>query len=1810
MSFADLWERIRALKSGKALILFSGALVLLDVVRLFVLPHSYRESFTDIFEALIVAFAAVLCGFAAERSGKLARALWAMTAAYLALNAAADLHDFLVDLHFGGASVLRPLEFLGWCVYPVLALVVFFPSLEEGQLRWKWLPVIDFAQVGVALALVYFRFIYLHHLDLGGGWTQFGRGELVRNILISAGLLLRGVFEPSLRPRSIYRMLGGAFAGITCLKWFFPAVALVGRPAAFLAIAIFAAYWNDRSDDAISSKQGTTRLRWALSLSAAATLVLVLVLAHGGPPQYRWITRLAVAVSIALFLLRNSAAEHNRYATEKQLRRSESDLNRAQWVAHIGSWSFNIRANTVALSDETYRIIGLPPGSSIAPEQTMQILHPDDHRRIRHDWMAALVSGVYDEEDRVLVEGRTRWVHIQAKIEYDAERQPVAAVGTVQDITGRKQAEHSLRLFRTLMDQSNDAVEVFDPETLRFLDLNEKACQDLGYTREELLSRTVYDIDPNVTESRRTALLDCLRNSGSVVKETLHRRKDGSTFPAETSLRLVRLDRDYVVAVSRDISDRKKAEDALRESEDRYRDLVEHSEDLLCTHDLEGRLLSVNPAPARILGYEVAELLQMPMRELIPPEFRTEFDAYLARIGAKGADKGFLCVLSRSGERRIWEYNNTLRTEGVPSPVVRGMAHDVTERKRAEKALRTSEQRYRILFEKNIAGVAIASLDGEVLDCNDGWAHILGYGSAAELRGRQTRDSYFNPADREPLLGKLKEGKSFFAREMQLRRKDGSPVWVLFNCGIIVADGTSMVQATMIDITERKLAEEALRTSEEHYRILVEQASDGIGIADVQDRWIDVNSAWAGILGYSREEILRQKVGHNVVEEEKPRLAAALASLRESGTVRAEWKVRRKDGSAIPVEVIGKRLPDGRLQVIARDITERKLAQEAVEQSEHQLRSIVNAIPAEIWSGPADGSNDFVNERWRSDMGLNLQDLKGDGWEKMLHPDDRQRILRAWHESVVNGTPYEQETRHRGADGKYRWFLNRAIPLRDDNGQVVRWYGVQTNIDDLKQAEALVVLQKETLEVIALGKPLNESLTTLVRLIESQMPGLFASVVLLDEDGLHVRHGAAPSLPDAFAKAIDGAAIGPNAGSCGTAMYRKETVIVTDVVQDPLWKDYRDLAVAHGLRACWSTPILSSERKVLGSFAMYYAEPRGPSAAEMRLVEVATNLASIAIERKRAEESVRESEERFRSLYENSTIGIYRTTPDGKILLANPSLVRMLGFNSASGLFQRNLEAEGFEPGYERSEFKERLEKEGEIKGLESSWTRSDGTAMFVRESAKAIRNRDSAIVYYEGTVEDITDRKRAEEALRTSEERFRVALKDSPISVFSQDRDLRYTWVYNPHSFVQREVVGKTDDEILGADQARRLNEIKQRVLETGTALQEEVVIAHDGRKYSLDITLEPLHDAAGAVVGITGAAMDVARLRELADSLQNAKDQLVQEKAYLESEIQAELGFEKIIGHSLSLREVLRNARIVAPTDSTVLLLGETGTGKELVARAIHSLSARNNKNFIKLNCAAVPTGLLESELFGHEKGAFTGAITQKVGRLELADKGTLFLDEIGELPLELQPKLLRVLQDREFERLGGVRTLRVDVRLISATNRDLRKDIAEKKFREDLFYRLNVFPILLPPLRERRNDIPTLVRHFVNLHGSRAGKHIETIPDDTMTVLENWTWPGNVRELENVIERMVILTKGRVLAAPPLELEGPHEVSGDNLTEMEREHIIRVLEETNGVISGIDGAARRLGLKRTTLQSMLKRLGIELQDFRRGTGTFGPE
>jgi PAS domain S-box-containing protein len=506
------------------------------------------------------------------------------------------------------------------------------------------------------------------------------------------------------------------------------------------------------------------------------------------------------------------------------------------------------------------------------------------------------------------------------------------------------------------------------------------------------------------------------------------------------------------------------------------------------------------------------------------------------------------------------------------------------------------------------------------------------------------------------------------------------------------------------------------------------------------------------------------------------------------------------------------------------------------------------------------------------------------------------------------------------------------------------------------------------------------------------------------------------------------------------------------------------------------------------------------------------------------------------------------------------------------------------------------------LQSEEDRFERADGTVQWLRWQIRPWYASDRTIGGIVISTEDITQRKGMAQQLRHSEERFRSLVEATADVVWTGE--LVDGEVCVP---AWTKLTGQTREEArrdwtmaVHPDDRAEVVEAWARFIKEGGVYQRTYRLRQpDGEYRWFAVSGVPIYEKDGRLREWVGTFNDVTERKKIEEELRIAKDKLTEEKLYLEHDIVDRGGFGAIIGWETGLRDVIQRVKSVAPTDSTVLLLGETGTGKELIARAIHQQSRRADKPFIKLNCAAIPSGLLESELFGSEKGAFTGSVSQRVGRIELADQGTLFLDEIGEIAPSLQPKLLRVLQEQEFERLGGNRTIRVNFRLIAASNRDLRAAANANEFRADLYYRLAVFPIELPALRQRQGDIPKLVHHLVAEIARRAGKTITSVPKKTMDALMNWHWPGNVRELENFLERSAILTNGTVLAAPISELVQPHasaeKSDGTTLVSIDRQHILKALKDSDGRISGPRGAAARLGLKRTTLQSKLKKLGI---------------
>ncbi len=628
----------------------------------------------------------------------------------------------------------------------------------------------------------------------------------------------------------------------------------------------------------------------------------------------------------------------------------------------------------------------------------------------------------------------------------------------------------------------------------------------------------------------------------------------------------------------------------------------------------------------------------------------------------------------------------------------------------------------------------------------------------------------------------------------------------------------------------------------------------------------------------------------------------------------------------------------------------------------------------------------------------------------------------------------------------------------------------------------------DALKMILLGAPLNEVLTTITRLIEAHSTGMLCSIFLLDEDGLHLRYGVAGSLPEAYRAAVDGICIGPNVGSCGTAAYLRQPVFVSDIASDPRWAKFRHFALQNGLRSAWSTPIMSRDGELLGTFCIYYHEVRDPGPADIKLIEDASRIAGIAIERDRSQtaltrafEQIEKSEAQLRHIVDAIPQMIAVLNPDGTILYMNQTMLDYTGLTTEEVM-------------------------------------------------AKDVRDR-----------------------------------------------------AFNP------EDVARFRGERLGS-------------LSRDVPFQNEKrILRKDGQYRWFLIHYNPLLDDQGRVIRWYATGTDI-------DDRVRAEERTRNENLALREQIDRDSMFEDIVGTSEALSKVLRQLSKVASSDCTVLILGETGTGKELIARAIHKRSNRAERAFIAVNCAAIPASLIASELFGHEKGAFTGATQRRLGRFESANGGTIFLDEIGDLPPEIQIALLRVLQEREIERIGSNRSISVDVRVLAATHRDLNTLVAEGKFRQDLLYRLNVVPLKVPSLRERAADIPLLVEYFIDRFGKKAGKKFRRIDKRTLKLFQAYSWPGNIRELQNVIERAVILSDGDTFSVDDTWLrQEPHQVASPMvalngaLLRQEKEMIEAALAESRGRVSGPGGAATKLGLPRPTLDAKIRRLGINKYRFK---------
>ncbi len=1262
----------------------------------------------------------------------------------------------------------------------------------------------------------------------------------------------------------------------------------------------------------------------------------------------------------------------------------------------------------------------------------------------------------------------------------------------------------------------------------------------------------------------------------------------------------------------------------LLESEDWYRDLVEHSQDLLCVHDLGGRLLSVNPLPARTLGYSVERLLQIPMRELVVPEFQSQFDDYLAEIEREGRASGFLALMTRTGERRLWRYHNTLRLEGHGSPIVRCIAHDVTEQRRAEKLLREASRRmltnlrenessmqklelFRALIDQSNDSIEVVDPESlRFLDVNEKACSILGY-SREELLSMTVFDidPTVTPVSVVAFRERLKKSGSLVRRSLH-RRKDTSTFPVEVSIRMVHVERDYAV-AVVRDLTDRLRVEEALKESEEKFSKAFRQIPMALIVSSLKDgRYLEVNETFERATGWSREEVLGKTSSDIGLWEDPAARLEAIKQLVNEGRLRnLETRLRMRNGAARTVLITAERMElNGESCVIgvAADITERKHAEERLREYER----VVEGLEEMIVVIDRDYRYVIANRAFLSYRDKTKEEVIGRQVDEILCKDFFNSVVKEKMNECFRGKVVAYHMKYTYPRLGERDLFATYFPIEGPNG-IDRIAAIMRDTTESNRAEEA----RHGFEVSL--RTANEFSENLIRTANVMILGLDT------EGNVNLFNQAAETITGYKFSELKG----------------KHWSVLTPRERFPaVWEEF-DKLLQGTARDCYENPIVTKtgeERYIIWRNNTVKVDGR---------VTGTISFGNDVTDRRRAEEVLRQQA----ALLDLARDAILvREIKSNEILFWNRGAVDIYGWTAREAVGRVSHSILQTEFPLPKDVIERQMREQGEWEGELTHTTRAGKKIVVATRWSVTPTNEEQPHAILEIN-RDITERKQAEEALRRSELNYRMFVSQSSEGIFREDLDQPLPIDLPEDELVQHilhdSFLAHCNEAMVkmygfdGLDQivGRRLSEMVLPEDPRNVALTREYIRSGfrviDKESHEVDVHGNPkvfLNSMIGTVengklLHTWGIQRDVtekvkleeariqaeAALRENVDRLQvvseelrEAKEKLSEEKFTWSRQSTRSWDLGEIVGHSSALKNAMDDVGKVAPSDATVLLLGETGTGKELMARALHRLSKRKDSSFIKLNCAAIPSGLLESELFGHEKGAFTGAIAKKLGRLELADGGTLFLDEIGDIPLELQPKLLRVLQDQEFERLGGTQTLHVNFRLIAATNRDLFQSVNQRTFRSDLYYRLNVFPIRLPGLRDRREDIPQLVEHFVRKCAGRMNKSISSIPARTMETLVQWAWPGNIRELENFVERSVILTPGKVLQVPVSELITTGNTSL-TLQDKERERILRALRECKGQLGGPRGAAARLGLKRTTLQSKLTLFGIDAKVFR---------
>jgi len=1126
------------------------------------------------------------------------------------------------------------------------------------------------------------------------------------------------------------------------------------------------------------------------------------------------------------------------------------------------------------------------------------------------------------------------------------------------------------------------------------------------------------------------------------------------------------------------------------------------------------------------------------------------------------------------------------------------------------------------LFELSPDAVILTDDDFHVLRVNKEFTRIFGY-TAEEVAGQWLPELIMPEELRAEALKNRDALISGNKVDLEaIRQRKGG---VRFDVSVVaraISLGFEQVAVCLIyrDITERKKAERELRRSEGY-------------LAEAQKLTHTGSWAWnvrTGVLFWSREifsiyDYEYQEMGptwpqflERIHPDDRPQIeqrARMEASGKEwldsqndfriilpDGTIKHLHSVAHpvRDDSGEIAEVVGT-IMDVTEQWKARTELEKafeeiKQRTEAARRSERELRDVVNTVPAHVWSTSPEGQVDFVNDRWLQFTGLAWDEASGWKWEAVLHPDDRTRVVADWHTAIKNGQAMESEARVRRADGEYCWWFIRNVPLCDETGKLVRWYGTAIDIEDRKRAEQALRKSEERWRSVFENSAIGVALTDLNgRFLATNY--VYQTIVGYTEEELRALYFLDVTHED----------------------YREANwALITELLEGKrrqfqiekkyLRKDGSSIWVRNNVSL-----VPGTER--VPRFIMALAEDitqrkraeeaLGRSEAYLAEAQKMTHTGSWAVQVPQMENAQCEAGQglavlprfgRNASYWSKEMYRIFGLDPDP----TPPSHVEVV----------RRLHPEDaryYTPVVEQA-IRDRTDFETDYRLL-----LPNGAAKYIHVVGHPVVNASGDVIELVGTAMDVTEQHEARAALQTAFEQIKADETElrrmtdaiaSYICVLRPDGTALYAnqtvldFLGLTLEDVQREDVRA---RIFHPEEVERLREERHEALARGKPFEfEQRELGKDGKYRWFLVRYNPLRDDQGHIIRWYATGTDI-------EDRKRAEERMRDENLALREQIDQTFMFEEIVGSSPALQAVLSSIVKVAPTDSTVLITGETGTGKELIARAVHKHSQRSGQAFISVNCASIPSSLIASELFGHEKGAFTGAIQRRQGRFELAHSGTIFLDEVGDLPAETQITLLRVLQERQFERVGGNRILTTDVRVIAATNRDLTAAIAAGTFRSDLFYRLNVFPIEVPPLRKRKEDIPMLVEYFVKRYAEKAGKQIRKIDMKTLELCQTYPWPGNIRELQNIVERSVILSSGDTfwiekawLASPePARQELPSPLP-DALQNQEREIIETALAESKGRVAGPEGAAAKLGIPRSTLDSKIKQLKIKKHKF----------